>query len=154
MKNLTPEMIEKAKAAKTAEELLELAKANGVEMTADEAATYFAQLNPKSGELNDDDLDLVSGGVEVHSPCLDKLEQNMYLNIGTDKGDAKFGAMVRLNTGETCPHCGTSVGIIGMGFMGGSGTAGGTGVRASVFCPQHPDIMIARGIRPKDFEYV
>ena len=154
MKNLTPEMIEKAKAAKTAEELLELAKANGMEITADEAATYFAQLNPKSGELNDDDLDLVSGGVEVHSPCLDKLEQKMYLNIGTDKGDAKFGAMVRLNTGETCPHCGTSVGIIGMGFMGGSGTAGGTGVRASVFCPQHPDIMIARGIRPKDFEYV
>ena len=154
MKNLTPEMIEKAKAAKNAEELLELAKANGMEITADEAATYFAQLGPKSGELNDDDLDLVSGGVEVHSPCLDKLEQNMYLNIGTDKGDAKFGAMVRLNTGETCPHCGTSVGIIGMGFMGGSGTAGGTGVRAAVFCPQHPDIMIARGIRPKDFEYV
>ena len=62
MKNLTPEMIEKAKVAKTAEELLELAKANGVEMTADEAATYFAQLNPKSGELDDDDLDNVAGG--------------------------------------------------------------------------------------------
>ena len=62
MKNLTPEMIEKAKAAKTAEELLELAKANGVEMTADEAKTYFAQLNPKSGELSDDDLDAVAGG--------------------------------------------------------------------------------------------
>jgi hypothetical protein len=55
-------MIEKAKAAKSAEELLELAKANGVEMTADEAATYFAQLNPKSGELDDDDLDAVAGG--------------------------------------------------------------------------------------------
>ena len=62
MKNLTPEMIEKAKAAKSAEELLELAKANGVEMTADEAKTYFAQLNPKSGELDDDDLDAVAGG--------------------------------------------------------------------------------------------
>ena len=62
MKNLTSEMIEKAKAAKTAEELLELAKANGVEMTADEAATYFAQLNPTSGELSDDDLDNVAGG--------------------------------------------------------------------------------------------
>ena len=62
MKNLTPEMIEKAKAAKSAEELIALAKDNGVEMTADEAATYFAQLNPKSGELNDDDLDNVSGG--------------------------------------------------------------------------------------------
>ena len=30
MKSLTPEMIEKAKVAKSAEELLELAKANGV----------------------------------------------------------------------------------------------------------------------------
>ena len=62
MKNLTPEMIEKAKAAKSAEELLEIAKTNNVEMTADEAATYFAQLSPKSGELSDDDLDSVSGG--------------------------------------------------------------------------------------------
>ena len=62
MTNLTPEMIEKAKAAKSAEELLEIAKAGGVEMTASEAATYFAQLNPKSGELDDDELDNVAGG--------------------------------------------------------------------------------------------
>ena len=62
MKNLKPEMIEKAKVAKTAEELLEIAKANNIDMTADEAATYFAQLNSKSGELDDDDLDAVAGG--------------------------------------------------------------------------------------------
>ena len=31
-------------------------------MTADEAATYFAQLNPKGNELSDDDLDAVAGG--------------------------------------------------------------------------------------------
>ena len=41
MKNLNPEMIEKAKAAKSAAEFLEIAKANNVEMTDDEAATYF-----------------------------------------------------------------------------------------------------------------
>ena len=62
MKNLKPEMIEKARTAKSAEELLELAKANNVEMTADEAKTYFAQLGTKSGKLNDDDLDAVAGG--------------------------------------------------------------------------------------------
>ena len=62
MKNFNAEMIEKAKTVKSAEELLEFAKANGVEMTEDEAATYFAQLNPKSGELDADDLDNVSGG--------------------------------------------------------------------------------------------
>ena len=65
MTNLTPEMIEKAKAAKSAEELYEIAKENSVEMTADEAATYFAQLNPKSGELDDNDLDNVAGGACV-----------------------------------------------------------------------------------------
>ena len=62
MMNFNAEMIEKAKTAKTPEELLEIAKASGIEMTADEASTYFAQLNPKSGELNDDDLDNVAGG--------------------------------------------------------------------------------------------
>ena len=66
MKNLTTKMIEKARAARSAEELLELAKVGGVEMTADEAAVYFAQLNPKSGELDDEladaELDGVSGG--------------------------------------------------------------------------------------------
>ena len=62
MTNLTPEMIEKAKAAKTAEELFALAKENNVEMTEEEAKTYFAQLNPASGELSDDELDNVAGG--------------------------------------------------------------------------------------------
>ena len=60
--NLNAKMVEKAKAAKTAEELFEIAKANGVDMTVDEAKTYFAQLNPKIGEIDDDDLDNVAGG--------------------------------------------------------------------------------------------
>ena len=60
MKNLNPEMIEKAKAAKSAEELLELAKANGVEMTEEEANEYYKQIT--SCELDDDLLDGVAGG--------------------------------------------------------------------------------------------
>ena len=55
------ELLEKAKEAKSAEELLSLAKANGVELTEEEAAEYFAQLN-KSGELSDEELDNVAGG--------------------------------------------------------------------------------------------
>lgn len=62
MKKFTKEMIEKAKTVKSTEELLELAKANGVEMSEEEAKTHFAQLNPKCGEIDDDDLDNVSGG--------------------------------------------------------------------------------------------
>ena len=61
MKNITPELIAKAKAAKSAEELLALAKENGVELTEEEAKTYFAQLGT-SGAVADDDLDAVSGG--------------------------------------------------------------------------------------------
>lgn len=62
MKNLTPEMMEKAKMAASAEELLTMAKVNGFELTREEAAAYFSQLHPVSGELSDDDLDNVSGG--------------------------------------------------------------------------------------------
>ena len=57
---LTQEMMEKARAAKTAEELLEIAKANGVEMTEDEAKTYFEQIN--ASHLDDDLLEGVAGG--------------------------------------------------------------------------------------------
>jgi predicted ribosomally synthesized peptide with nif11-like leader len=61
MKNLTPELIEKAKNAKSAEELLALAKENGVDLTEDEAKTCFEQLHV-SGEVSDDELEAVSGG--------------------------------------------------------------------------------------------
>ena len=49
----TPELIEKAKSAKTPEELMALAKENGVELTEESAAAYFDRLNPKTGELSD-----------------------------------------------------------------------------------------------------
>lgn len=57
---LTQEMIEKAREVKTAEELLLIAKENGIEMTSDEAQTYFEQVN--ANKLEDDLLDGVSGG--------------------------------------------------------------------------------------------
>ena len=56
------ELIEKARAAKTPEELMTLAKENGTELTEAEAASYFAQLHPKTGELSDEELDNVAGG--------------------------------------------------------------------------------------------
>ena len=95
MKNLTPEMIEKAKAAKSAEELLELAKANGFDMSADEAKTCFAQLNPQSGELDDDALDCVAGG------CGD-----------SDDSSGSIGDTVRITSGTVCANCGSKIGIL------------------------------------------
>ena len=59
---LNDKLLEKAKNAKTVEELVAVAKENGVELTAEEAKTYFANLNAKEGELSDDELDNVSGG--------------------------------------------------------------------------------------------
>ena len=52
----TPELIEKAKSAKTPEELLALAKENGVELTEESARAYFEQLNPKRARFQTTNL--------------------------------------------------------------------------------------------------
>ena len=59
--NISKELLEKAKMAKTAKELLAMAKAENIELTEEEAAKAFAELN-KSGELSDEELDNVAGG--------------------------------------------------------------------------------------------
>ena len=59
---MNQELIIKAKAAKSVEQLLELAKASNVELSEEQAKEYFAKLNPTKGELSDDELDDVSGG--------------------------------------------------------------------------------------------
>ena len=87
MNNLTPELIAKAKAAKSAQELLELAKANNVELTEEEAKTYFEQLNA-NGTVSDDELDSVAGGDGLSCPS------------GDEEDDASSGV-----NNATCPHC-------------------------------------------------
>ena len=54
-------LIEKAKTAKTAEELLAMAKAENIDLSAEEAEKAFAELN-KTGELSDEELNNVAGG--------------------------------------------------------------------------------------------
>lgn len=65
MEKFTPEMLEKCKeaiiAAKSAEEILALAKKNGIEMTAEKAEELYDR-HHKSGEMSDDELDGVAGG--------------------------------------------------------------------------------------------
>ena len=58
---ISKELLEKAKTAKSAEELLELAKAENVELTVEQAKEYFATIHA-SGELSDEELDNVAGG--------------------------------------------------------------------------------------------
>ena len=56
------ELIAKLKEAKSTDEILALAKENGIELSEEKAKELFAELNA-SGELSDDDLDKVAGGI-------------------------------------------------------------------------------------------
>ena len=57
---LSREQIEKARACQTAEELMALAKAEGIELTKEEAESYLAEL--EDFELDGDMLKRVAGG--------------------------------------------------------------------------------------------
>ena len=57
----TAEQIAKMKAATSAEELIALAKAEGVEATEEEIKAQFDAMH-KEGEIADEELDNVSGG--------------------------------------------------------------------------------------------
>lgn len=60
--NFSKEMIEKAKTASSAAELLEMAKAAGVELTAEDAEMYFNFLANGTEQLSDEELLNVAGG--------------------------------------------------------------------------------------------
>ena len=97
MVNFTPELVATAKSAKSAEELFALAKANGVDLTEDEARTYFEQLHTNK-ELADDELDSVVGG----SGCFDTPLTVSGLPEGT---------RVEVVNGNRCPKCKSNVGF-------------------------------------------
>ena len=59
--NYSAEMIRKARTAASAEELLAMAKAEGIELAAEEAGRYFEFLH-SSKELSDEELEQVAGG--------------------------------------------------------------------------------------------
>ena len=98
MKNLIPEIINRAKNAKSAEEILELAKTNGVEITEEEAKAYFAQLYA-NGAVADDELDAVVGG----GSCPSKEPLTVQ--------DLPVGSLVEVLNGNYCPGCGGKYGV-------------------------------------------
>ena len=95
MTNYTPELIAKARAAKSAEELFALAGANGVEITEEEANTYFEQLNA-NGTVSDEELDAVVGGGSC--PVIEE--------------SIPHGTHVRVVTGDTCSNCKGTTGYV------------------------------------------
>ena len=55
------ELLKKLKTAKSTEELVEMAKAQGKELPADKAGELFAKLNANE-ELSDEDVEKIAGG--------------------------------------------------------------------------------------------
>ena len=94
---MNKELLKKAKTAKSPEELIDIAKENGTELTEESAKAYFELLHPKIGEISDDELENVSGG-------------------GCYKGDRLVVTVAHLCTGFTCKKCG---GKLHDTFLGG-----------------------------------
>lgn len=55
------ELLQKAMSANTAEELFDLAKENGIELSEESAKAYFEQIH-SNGEISDEELENVAGG--------------------------------------------------------------------------------------------
>ena len=105
---LTPELIAKAKLAKSAEELIALAKENGAQLSAEEANTYFDELN-KSGELSDDELDQVAGGCTTYHngrPVVSGLNYcNNWRCEECQKAGEDSGSCTKHSGGSFCMTC-------------------------------------------------
>ena len=56
------ELLVKLQAAKSAEELIEMAKAEGAEIAPDKAEELFAKLNAE-GEISEEELEAIAGGL-------------------------------------------------------------------------------------------
>lgn len=99
---LNEELMEKARGAKSAEELLAIAKENNIEIAEEQANAYFEHMN-KTGELSDDELDSVAGGgcgkktesgppfnpmlpVDEHATCEHWQEPRLYIHVPLDEG--------------------------------------------------------------------
>ncbi len=56
------ELIKMAKACKSVEEFIALAKDNNIELSEEKANEYFKKLNGDNGEIVDEELENVAGG--------------------------------------------------------------------------------------------
>ncbi len=97
---MTEEMIAKVREAQSAEELLQLAKDNGMdEFTMQDAEDLYAQMHA-SGEMSDEEMENVSGG------CSTKVNGQKYtvvssgLKCFTGKWESGFNGSACLRTDE------------------------------------------------------
>ena len=76
---LTKEQIEKAMACGTAEELMALAKSEGVELTKDEAEAYMAEL--ADFELDEATFSRAAGGFCYTKKCSNNITPDPYIPV-------------------------------------------------------------------------
>lgn len=72
------EMLKKAVKAQSVEDLMRIAEENSIAIDRKTAQEYFDKLNPPRGELDDDEIDSVTGGCG-------KLETGLSFNPGADE---------------------------------------------------------------------
>ena len=75
-KKIAMEMLEKAAKCKTAEELIALAKTEGIQITKAEAEAYLAEL--ADAEMKPELLEKIAGGFHCGSYCLELEGESHY----------------------------------------------------------------------------
>ena len=113
MINITNELRAKLLAAQSAEEVTELIKAAGEEITAEEAAQLFekAQAKKTDRELSLDELEAVSGGADrnwVTEGCAGTVEYGSWCG-SNDKCIVWDVTYDFEPTGNLCPNCGKNM---------------------------------------------
>ena len=93
--NISKELLEKAKTAKTAKELLEMAKEENIELTVEQATKALAKMN-KNGELSDEELDNVAGGGCPGGATPPKFSVNDRVSHKGSDGKEVYGTVVRI----------------------------------------------------------
>ena len=92
--NVSKELLKKAKTAKTAEELIEMAKEENIELTVEQATKALAKMN-KNSELSDEELDNVAGGGGGRPP---KFSRNDRVSHKGSDGKAVYGTVVGISS--------------------------------------------------------
>ena len=72
---MTNEILEKLKVAKSVEELIEMAKANGAEITEQDAQKLFSQIS--DGELSDENAENLAGGYRLEPLRLHQIRSSL-----------------------------------------------------------------------------
>ena len=97
------EIIKKARAAKSAGELIELAKANGKDLTKEQAEMFFKSLS-QGGEMSDEELSSAVGGCGGSEISWEK--SLGFSRIDCRKGDFVGGHTFAAKTYWKCAICG------------------------------------------------